>query len=223
MHQICSSHFQTLHHYGLIKEVHNSLGHKDIFSIWICLLLWAWWPRYIWMCYECQICQMQKIHMLLPTIPMIGGLFHKIQIDTIIMPHLNLEAMTSSSKPSVLWLCIQSGICCDLSIHPLLHPSISLVTCIPNWFQLYTPRYKLYILYRLSISLHFPSISSIVTTIPREHTLGDIGVHNRYFLKKWRAFYGSKSKYSKVRLMQNAKMKTPILVLFAPCNYMCCI
>ena len=36
-------------------------------------------------CHQCQIRQTQKLH-IPPTIPVIGGLFHKVHINTMVMP-----------------------------------------------------------------------------------------------------------------------------------------
>ncbi|KIO00641.1 hypothetical protein M404DRAFT_152124 [Pisolithus tinctorius Marx 270] len=78
--------------YRLIKEAHDDLRHKGVFTVHMHLLLHFWWPLlvedvkwYVRTCYECQICQMQKLH-IPPTVPMIGGLFHKAHIDTMLMP-----------------------------------------------------------------------------------------------------------------------------------------
>ena len=79
-------------HYELIWEAHNSLGHKGVFSVWTHLLLHFWWPVlvddvkwYIHTCHECQIRQTTKLH-IPPTVPVVGGLFHKVHIDTMVMP-----------------------------------------------------------------------------------------------------------------------------------------
>ncbi|KIO06846.1 hypothetical protein M404DRAFT_37253, partial [Pisolithus tinctorius Marx 270] len=78
--------------YRLIKEAHDDLGHKGVFTVRTHLLLRVWWPLlvedvkwYVRTCHECQICQTQKLH-IPPTVPMIGGLFHKAHIDTMLMP-----------------------------------------------------------------------------------------------------------------------------------------
>ena len=79
-------------HYRLIQEAHNSLRHKGIFSIHMHLLLRFWWLMlvdnvkwYIKTCHKCQIWQTEKLH--IPSIiPIIGGLFHKVHIDTMVMP-----------------------------------------------------------------------------------------------------------------------------------------
>ncbi|KIN93443.1 hypothetical protein M404DRAFT_38804, partial [Pisolithus tinctorius Marx 270] len=76
----------------LIKEAHDDLGHKGVFMVHTCLLLRFWWPLlvedvkwYVRTCHKCQIRQTQKLH-IPPTVPMIGGLFHKAHIDTMLMP-----------------------------------------------------------------------------------------------------------------------------------------
>ena len=80
------------HRYGLIQEAHDSLGHKGVFSVWTHLLLHFWWPVlvddvkwYICTCHECQIHQTARLH-IPPTVPVVGGLFHKVYIDTMVMP-----------------------------------------------------------------------------------------------------------------------------------------
>ena len=40
---------------------------------------------YIRTWHQCQIRQTQKLH-ILPTVPVIGGLFHKVHINTMVMP-----------------------------------------------------------------------------------------------------------------------------------------
>ena len=43
---------------------------------------------YIKTCHECQICQTTKLH-IPPTVPIPGGLFRKVHIDTMLMPKAN--------------------------------------------------------------------------------------------------------------------------------------
>ncbi|KIO11464.1 hypothetical protein M404DRAFT_113647, partial [Pisolithus tinctorius Marx 270] len=76
----------------LIKEAHDDLRHKGVFMVRMHLLLHFWWPLlvkdvkwYVRTCHECQIHQTQKLH-IPPTVPMIGGLFHKAHIDMMLMP-----------------------------------------------------------------------------------------------------------------------------------------
>ena len=78
--------------YGLIWEVHNSLGPKGVFSVRAHLLLRFWWPVlvdnvkwYTHTCHECQVHQTARLHIPL-TVPVVGGLFHKVHIDTMVMP-----------------------------------------------------------------------------------------------------------------------------------------
>ena len=80
------------HHYGLIQEAHDSLRHKGVFSVRTRLLLHFWWPVlvndvkwYIRTCHKCQIHQTARLH-IPPTIPVVGGLFYKVYIDTMVMP-----------------------------------------------------------------------------------------------------------------------------------------
>ena len=60
-HQLVVPEYQ---HFGLIKEAHNDLGHKGVFTVRTQLLLRFWWPMLVkdvkWFvrtCHECQICQ----------------------------------------------------------------------------------------------------------------------------------------------------------------------
>ena len=80
--------------YGLIKEAHDDLGHKGVFTVRTCLLLLLhfWWPMLVddmkWFvrtCHECQIRQTQRLH-IPPTVLVIGGLFRKAHLDTMVMP-----------------------------------------------------------------------------------------------------------------------------------------
>ena len=79
-------------HYGLIREAHDNLGHKGVFTVQTCLLLRFWWQMlvddvkwFIRTCHECQVCQTQRFH-IPPTVPIIGRLFRKVHIDTMLMP-----------------------------------------------------------------------------------------------------------------------------------------
>jgi hypothetical protein len=78
--------------YRLIKEAHDDLGHKGVFTVRTQLLLRFWWPLlvndvkwYIRTCHECQIRQTTKLH-IPPSVPVIGGLFHKAHINMMLMP-----------------------------------------------------------------------------------------------------------------------------------------
>ena len=78
--------------YGLIKEAHDDLGHKGVFTVRTRLLLRFWWPMlvedvkwYLRTCHSCQIRQTRKLR-IPPHVPLIGGLFAKVHIDTMLMP-----------------------------------------------------------------------------------------------------------------------------------------
>ena len=80
-------------HYGLIKEAHDDLGHKGVFSVCTRLLLHFWWPMlvddvkwFIKTCHQCQIHQTRRLR-IPPTVPVVGGLFRRVHIDTMLMPH----------------------------------------------------------------------------------------------------------------------------------------
>jgi hypothetical protein len=77
---------------SLIRDAHNSLGHKGLFSVWTRLLDRFWWPLldqgvkwYIRTCHECQVRLLTKIH-IPPTVPTPASLFRKVYIDTFLMP-----------------------------------------------------------------------------------------------------------------------------------------
>jgi hypothetical protein len=76
----------------ILKEAHDDLGHKGVYTTRIQLLLCFWWPHivedikwYAKTCHECQTRQMRKLH-IPPTVPTPGGLFRKAHIDTMKMP-----------------------------------------------------------------------------------------------------------------------------------------
>jgi len=78
--------------YRILKEAHNDLGHKGVYSICARLLLRFWWPMIIkdikWYnktCHECQIRQSRKLH-IPPTVPIPGGIFRRAHIDSMMMP-----------------------------------------------------------------------------------------------------------------------------------------
>ena len=61
-----------------------------------CLLMCFWWPLlvdnmkwYTKTCHECQIHQMQQLH-IPPTVLVLGGLFCKVHIDMMVMPRSGL-------------------------------------------------------------------------------------------------------------------------------------
>ena len=76
----------------LIRQAHDELGHKGIFTVRNRLLERFWWPNldqdvkwYIQTCHECQLRLLHKL-IIPPTIPIPGGLFRKVYIDTMLMP-----------------------------------------------------------------------------------------------------------------------------------------
>ena len=80
------------HHYGLIQEAHDGLRHKGVFSVQTRLLFCFWWPGlvniikwYIRTCHKCQIHQTTQLH-IPPTVPVVGRLFHKAHMSTMVMP-----------------------------------------------------------------------------------------------------------------------------------------
>jgi hypothetical protein len=75
--------------YRILKEAHNDLGHKGVYTVHMRF----WWPHiiddikwYAHTCHECQVQHMQKLH-IPPTVPIPGGLFRKVHIDIMKMPH----------------------------------------------------------------------------------------------------------------------------------------
>jgi hypothetical protein len=79
----------------LIRQAHDSLGHKGIFTTRIRLLDRFWWPDldadvrwYIKTCHECQTRLTHHLH-IPPTVPTPFNLFRKAHIDTMFMPKSN--------------------------------------------------------------------------------------------------------------------------------------
>ena len=78
--------------FGLIKEAHDDLGHKGVFTVQTWLLLRFWWPLlvedvkwFIRTCHKCQIRQTCQLY-IPPTVLVIGGLFRKVHLDMMVMP-----------------------------------------------------------------------------------------------------------------------------------------
>jgi hypothetical protein len=76
----------------LIRQAHDDLGHKGIFTVKQRLGERFWWPHmdedvkwYIRTCHECQVRLVKKI-IIPPKVPMPAGLFRKVYIDTMLMP-----------------------------------------------------------------------------------------------------------------------------------------
>ena len=77
---------------GLIKQAHDDLGHKGVFTVKMRLGERFWWPHmdddikwYNQTCHECQIRSTKKV-IIPPTVSNPGGLFRKVYIDTMLMP-----------------------------------------------------------------------------------------------------------------------------------------
>ncbi|TFY53807.1 hypothetical protein EVJ58_g9240 [Rhodofomes roseus] len=77
---------------GLLREAHDDLGHKGIFTVRRRILERFWWPNlerdvkwYVGTCHECQLRSMQKVK-IPPTVATPLGLFQKVHIDTMHMP-----------------------------------------------------------------------------------------------------------------------------------------
>ena len=100
---------------------HDDLGHKGVFTVQTRRLLRFWWPMlvddvkwFIQTCHKCQVCQTQRFH-IPPTVPIIGGLFRKVHINTMLMP-----------CSGGYWYIVQAW--CVLSAYPewrMLHPENS--------------------------------------------------------------------------------------------------
>ena len=79
-------------HGTTLREAHDDLGHKGYYPTLRTLLDRFWWPtisldvkQYITTCHECQIRQTTKVR-IPPTIATPAPLFHKVYIDTMLMP-----------------------------------------------------------------------------------------------------------------------------------------
>jgi Integrase zinc binding domain len=75
-----------------LRKAHDDLGHKGFYPTLRIVLDRFWWPtisldvkQYIATCHECQICQTTKVW-IPPTIAIPASLFHKVYIDTMLMP-----------------------------------------------------------------------------------------------------------------------------------------
>lgn len=77
---------------SLLREAHDDLGHKGVFSVSQRLLTRFWWPYLIedvkWFvqsCHECQVRNTMRVH-IPPTVATPFSLFRKIYIDTMFLP-----------------------------------------------------------------------------------------------------------------------------------------
>lgn len=76
----------------LLAAVHDSLGHKGVFSVRSRMLDRFWWPNldddvkwYVRTCHECQVRQRTMLH-IPPTVAAPAPLIRKAYIDTMLMP-----------------------------------------------------------------------------------------------------------------------------------------
>jgi hypothetical protein len=100
--------------YELLKEVHDILGHKKIYAVWMQLLERFWWPFldqdvkwFVRTCHQCQVRQM-RYHHILPTVATPTSLFCKAHVDTMYMPctsgyHYIVQAPCSLSSYPEHW------------------------------------------------------------------------------------------------------------------------
>jgi hypothetical protein len=112
--------------FRLIKEAHDNLGHKGVFIVQTQLLLQFWWPMlvedvkwYVQTCHACQTRQTMKLHIPL-MVPLISGLFHKVHIDTMLMPkvggyqYIVQTRCALTSYPEWRMLCLEKWSACHL-------------------------------------------------------------------------------------------------------------
>ncbi|KAL5477002.1 hypothetical protein ACEPAI_3188 [Sanghuangporus weigelae] len=78
--------------WDLVKQAHDDLGHKGVFSTRMRLLERFWWPSlgpdvkyFVRTCHECQIRQTKNI-LIPPNVPEVAPLFQRIHIDSKVMP-----------------------------------------------------------------------------------------------------------------------------------------
>ena len=76
----------------LIRQAHDELGHKGVFTVKRRLEERFWWPFmesdvkwFVQTCHECQVRLVKKI-IIPPTVATPAGLFRKVYIDTMLMP-----------------------------------------------------------------------------------------------------------------------------------------
>jgi len=79
----------------LLRQAHDDLGHKSIFTTRTQILERFWWPYfdddihwYLKTCHECQVRSTQHLY-IPPTVPVPLSLFRKVYIDTMFMPKSN--------------------------------------------------------------------------------------------------------------------------------------
>jgi hypothetical protein len=108
--------------FRLIKEAHDNLGHKGVFTVQTRLFLWCWWTMLVedvkWnirTCHTCKTRQTTKLH-IPPMVPLISGLFHKVHIDTMLMlkasryRYIVQARCTLTSYPEWCMLCSEKAV-----------------------------------------------------------------------------------------------------------------
>ena len=77
---------------SLVKQIHDDLGHKGVYSVRMRALDRFWWPSleldikwYIKTCHECQVRSFQQLR-IAPTVATPAPLFRKVYIDTMLLP-----------------------------------------------------------------------------------------------------------------------------------------
>jgi hypothetical protein len=106
---------------NLIRQVHDSLSHKGIFTTQTRLLDCFWWPDldadirwYIKTCHECQTHLNHHFH-IPPLVPTPLNLFRKVHIDTMFMPkshgyrYIVHTQCSLSSYPEFRMLCTENA------------------------------------------------------------------------------------------------------------------
>ena len=75
----------------LLRQAHDDLGHKGVFTTRTRILERFWWPyfdddicRYLKTCYKCQVWSTQHLY-IPPMVPVLLSLFRKVYIDTMFM------------------------------------------------------------------------------------------------------------------------------------------
>ncbi|KIK38540.1 hypothetical protein CY34DRAFT_25606 [Suillus luteus UH-Slu-Lm8-n1] len=93
----------------MLKEVHDNLGHKGVYTTHVHLMLCFWWSHIV-------KDVMRKLY-IPPTVPMPGGLFRKAHIDTMKMPkaggfeYIMQAQCTLTSYPKRCMLCKENTNC----------------------------------------------------------------------------------------------------------------
>ena len=78
--------------WDLVRQAHDDLGHKGVYSVRARLLERFWWPslghdvkHFIRTCHQCQVRQTKNL-LIPPTVPDVAPIFQRIHIDTKSMP-----------------------------------------------------------------------------------------------------------------------------------------